>query len=448
MKIADLTASQIKEMIEVGKLSSLEVAKAFLVRIDKLDSKLKAWVRVDSDTVLEDARNSDQKRAQGSPVGKLEGVPIGIKDIFYTKGIPTTACSKVYRDFVPEYDAKAVQMVKEAGAIMLGKTVTTEFAWTDPSPTKNPWNIDHTPGGSSSGSAVAVATKMCPIAFGSQTVGSVLRPASYSGVVGFKPTFQSVSREGLIPFSPSSDTVGWMSRSVDDAALLWEVLGESNINSERKAGRKSDYHSSPKESVGPICIGMIGDFFLEESDYETQVCFRRILEKFVAAGATVVETFLPKSFENLAQDVKTITEVEGAAFHREMFQADPSSYGPLLATTIENGLSTKKAQYQDALGRQTNFSNDMENLAKSVDFLITPTTPSPAPPDVSNTGNGMFQAPWSASGLPSISLPSGLSKNGLPLGVQLIGRTFGDKHLLERAMWCEETMGIELTPLV
>ncbi|MDP6547321.1 MAG: amidase, partial [Phycisphaerae bacterium] len=170
-----------------------------------------------------DAEQKQAELGRGDTVGLLHGVPIGLKDIYYTAGIPTTACSKVYADFVPDYDATTVALLKQAGAIMLGKTVTTEFACGDPSPTLNPWNPAHTPGGSSSGSAAAVAARMCPAALGSQTVGSVLRPASYNGVVGFKPTFGRVSRHGVVPVSWSLDTMGWMARTVEDAALLLQV---------------------------------------------------------------------------------------------------------------------------------------------------------------------------------------------------------------------------------
>ncbi|MCH2451897.1 MAG: amidase [Gemmatimonadetes bacterium] len=439
MEIVSLTASQITTLIASRRLSSFEVAEAFLERIDRLNPKIEAWVNVDAERVLADANKSDEKRSRGCPMGRLEGVPVGFKDIFFTKGIPTTACSEIYKDLVPEYDAKSVELIKEADGIMLGKTVTTEFAWTDPSPTKNPWNFDHTPGGSSSGSAAAVAAKMCPVAFGSQTVGSVLRPAAYCGVVGFKPTFQSVDRYGLIPFSPSSDTVGWISRSVEDIILLWSAVRISKIKELEGVG---------KEPTRPMRIGWIGDFFVKESDKETRANFNGVLKSFVAEGAVVEEVELPKSFGNLHRDLKTITEVEGARFHREMFEKDPNLYSPLLAATIENGLNTRDVEYQNALERQVGFKSDMDNLAKTVDVLATPSTPSPAPSDLSTTGNGMFQAPWSASGLPTVTLPSGLSTKGLPFGIQLIGRSFGDDDLLERVSWCESRIGVDLSPAV
>ena len=447
MKIVELTIKEIVGAINKGQLSSVEVVRAFLDRIDQLDSTFDAWVRVDHERVLADAKKCDEQKALDCPIGKLQGVPIGFKDIFFTKGIPTTACSEAYKNFVPEYDAKSVQLIREAGGIMLGKTVTTEFAWTDPSPTKNPWNPDHTPGGSSSGSAVAVATKMCPAALGSQTVGSVLRPASYCGVVGFKPTFESVDRYGLIPFSPSSDTVGWMTRSVEDAALLWEVLYDRSVKNLDSSSVATDDRLSVEGVKSTIRFGFIRDFFLEESDEETQDNFNETLETLDVAGASVDEVRLPKSFYNFIHDQKVITEVEGARFHRGMFEKDPSLYSPLLSATIESGLKRSSEQYSTALARQIEFKADMEILATEVDILLTPSTPSPAPSDLTTTGNGMFQGPWSACGLPTLSLPSGLSSDGLPFGIQLIGQSFGDQSLLKRARWCETVLDIDFSPL-
>ena len=218
----ELTLTQAADQIRRRELSPVELTQSLLDRIESLEPSLKAWVYLDRDAVLAEARARESASADGA--GPLHGIPIGVKDIYYTAGIPTTACSRVYADFVPEYDAAPVTLLKRAGAIMLGKTVTTEFACMDPSPTVNPWNPAHTPGGSSSGSAVAVAARMCPAALGSQTVGSVLRPASYNGVVGFKPSYGRVSRHGVIPVSWSLDTMGWMTRTVADAALLLQVM--------------------------------------------------------------------------------------------------------------------------------------------------------------------------------------------------------------------------------
>ena len=225
-----MTASQLARRVRARETSPVEIVESLLARMDSLEPQLRAWVYVDRETVLADARQRQQELDTLPEVGPLHGVPIGVKDIFYTAGIPTTACSKVYQDFVPSFDAASLALLKQAGAIMLGKTVTTEFACLDPSDTKNPWNPAHTPGGSSSGSAVSVAVGMCPAALGSQTVGSVLRPASYNGVVGLKPTYGRVSRHGVVPVSWSLDTVGWMARSVEDAALLLQVMAGPDPN--------------------------------------------------------------------------------------------------------------------------------------------------------------------------------------------------------------------------
>ena len=203
-ELHELTAAEMARQIRGREISAVDVAEALLARTDALES-LQAWVYVDRETVLADAEQRQRELDSLPNPGRLHGVPVGVKDIFYTAGIPTTACSKVYADFVPEHDAAVLTSLKQAGAIMMGKTVTTEFACLDPSQTLNPWNPAHTPGGSSSGSAVSVATGMCPVALGSQTVGSVLRPASYNGVVGLKPTYGRVSRRNVVPVSWSLD---------------------------------------------------------------------------------------------------------------------------------------------------------------------------------------------------------------------------------------------------
>ena len=223
-QIHELTAAETARQIRDRTITPMKVVQALLARMDALEPQLEAWVRVDRETVLADAQQRQAEMDIGAETGPLHGVPIGIKDIYNIAGIPTTAGSKVYADYVPDETAVTIDLLQKAGAIMLGKTVTTEFACLDPSHTKNPWNPAHTPGGSSSGSAVSVAARMCPIAMGSQTVGSVLRPASYNGIVGLKPTYGRVSRRGVVPVSWSLDTVGWMGRSVEDMALLLQVM--------------------------------------------------------------------------------------------------------------------------------------------------------------------------------------------------------------------------------
>ena len=224
MEPRDLTIAQASQAIAGGKLSPPELMESLLEQIRELEPSLKAWVTLDEEAALRSARDAEAEISSGGPRTPLHGIPIGVKDIYYTKGVLTTAGAPQYRDFIPGYDATSVAKLKDAGAIILGKAVTTQFADGDPSPTFNPWHREHTPGGSSSGSAVAVAARMCPAALGSQTGGSTLRPAIYNGVVGLKPTYGRISRYGVVPFAWSLDTVGIIARTVNDTALLLQAM--------------------------------------------------------------------------------------------------------------------------------------------------------------------------------------------------------------------------------
>ena len=227
MELFELSVSELVTNIKNNSVSPVELMRALLDRINLLEPSLKAWVHLDQDQAMIEAKSKEKQLKSGEALGSLHGVPIGVKDIYYTAGIPTTACSRVLADFIPDYDATIVDTLKRAGAIILGKTVTTEFACADPSPTINPWNAKHTPGGSSSGSAVAVSSRMCPVALGSQTVGSVLRPASYNGLVGFKPTLGRVSRYGVIPVSWTLDTMGWIYYRMENYNLAENYIKDS-----------------------------------------------------------------------------------------------------------------------------------------------------------------------------------------------------------------------------
>ncbi len=449
-KPAQLSVAEAARRIGRKELSPVEMVESLLHRIDALEPQLKAWVYLDREAVLSEARQKEAELGWGprQGLGPLHGVPIGLKDIYYTAGIPTTACSRVYADFVPSYDATTVSLLKRAGAIMLGKTVTTEFACLDPSPTINPWNPAHTPGGSSSGSAVAVAAGMCPAAMGSQTVGSVLRPASYNGVVGFKPTFGRVSRYGVIPVSWSLDTMGWLVRTVEDAALLLQVMAGPDPQ-DPVASRQppSDYLAGLENPTAPR-IGLLRRYFYDHADEETRQHTDGVVEKLSQAGAAVEEISLPDSIETAFTDQLLIMAVEGASFHQPMFQSRAEEYQPKLREMLRRGLNTDAASYSRALERRRQFIYDMEVLAEKADILLTPSTPTPALADVTNTGNPMFQGPWTSCGLPAISIPSGLAASGLPLGIQLVAGLFAEAQLLAAARWCESVLDVHLSPPV
>ena len=442
----NLTAVEAAKQIKSRDLSPVELVESLLSQYDSLEPSLNAWVYLDREALLADAQQKQEELEKGVNVGPLHGVPIGLKDIYYTAGIPTTACSKVYEEFVPEYDATTVTLLKNAGAIMMGKTVTTEFACMDPSPTKNPWNPAHTPGGSSSGSAVAVATRMCPAALGSQTVGSVLRPASYNGVVGFKPTFGRVSRYGVIPVSWSLDHVGWMARSVEDAALLMQVMAVADPNEPITVGLPADDFMAGLASPSAPRIGLIRRFFYDNSDEETRKHTDGIVDQLSRAGATIEEIPLPDSIDTAIEDQRTIMAVEGAAFHQPMYERQSQDYQPKLREMLRQGLATDGQTYSRALERRQQFTAEMQALAGKADVLLTPSTPTPALPDITNTGNTMFQGPWTSCGLPVITIPSGLAASGLPFGIQLASAPFSEPKLLAAARWCENVLGVELSP--
>ena len=442
----ELTAAQAARAIAAGDLSAVALAESCLAQIDALDAQLLAWVYVDRDAVRDAARAADAAVAAGRPLGPLHGVPIGLKDIYYTAGIPTRAGSAVYQDFVPDYDAAALTLLQRAGALMLGKAVTTEFACLDPSPTYNPWNAAHTPGGSSSGSAVAVAARMCPAALGSQTVGSVLRPAAYNGIVGFKPTFGRVSRYGVVPVSWNLDTVGWLTRSVADAALLLQVMAGPDANDPVASHRPvGDYRSAIADPPAPR-IGLLRRYFYEGAVAETRRHLDAVAEQLAQAGAEIEELPMPDSIATAYADQRLIMSVEAAAFHEPMYRRQAEDYQPKLRAMLADGLAVDGITYSRALENRRQFITDMEQLAQQCDLLLTPATPAPAPADRASTGDPSFQGPWTSCGLPAIAIPSGIAESGLPLGVQLAAAPFAEAKLLAGAAWCEAALGVELRP--
>ena len=443
----ELTVAEAAAQIGARRLSPVELMESLLSRAAAKESSLRVWVTLDPDAALEAAQDSERRLMEDHRLGPLHGLPVGVKDIYYTRGVKTTACSPIYADFVPDYDATTVARLKEAGAIIMGKTVTTEFACGDPPPTRNPWNAAHTPGGSSSGSAVGVATRIFPAALGSQTGGSVLRPAAYNGVVGLKPTFGRISKYGVMAVAWSLDTMGTFTRTVEDAALMLNVLAGHDPQDTSSSPRPvPDYRQAVLSEPTPPCIGLVRRFFHEKSEEEVRRHTDAVAERFSRAGAAVEEAIVPDDFDIILAAHRVIMSVEAAAVHETDFRERPDDYPPNVRSYVESGKLTPAMTYLRAQRLRRRFRQEMLEALRGFDVLLTPTASSPAPRDLSTTGNPWFQSPWTACGFPTISIPSGLSQAGLPLGMQLVSSPFGEEGLLAAARWCEEALGVRLVP--
>lgn len=431
----ELTLVEAAAAIREGRLAARDLVESLLDRIERLDPLLHAWVRLDAGRARATAGELDAERSQGRLRGALHGVPVGLKDIYFTAGLATEAGSPLHAGFVPERDARTVARLRQAGAIVLGKTETTQFAYSDPAPTRNPWNTDHTPGGSSSGCAAAVAARMVPAALGTQTAGSILRPAAFCGVVGFKATAGRLSLDGIFPLSWSLDHPGPIARSVADLQSLFAVLDEQPVPGQQT-------RSSAHTPLGsPPGLGLLGGRFLDEADADALRHFDQAVRRLSRAGAAVREVRLPDDFD-LADDVHhVIMRAEAAAYHRADHVRAPEAYRPNLRAAIELGSLIPAPLYLQAQRLRNELLQASSQLFDGVDCLIMPSALGEAPADLTTTGNAIFNAPWSLFGMPALTIPSGLGRGGLPLGLQIIGRRWQDATVLAVGSWCESALG-------
>ena len=437
-ELYELTAAEAAAAISRGEISAEELMSALLERSRELDPELRVWVTLDEELALETARLRDRELANEGPRGPLHGVPVGVKDIYYTRGVKTTACSAVLADFVPDHDAFSVAKLREAGAIIMGKTVTTEFACGDPSPTRNPWNHEHTPGGSSSGSAAGVAAKMFPAALGSQTGGSILRPAAFNGVVGIKPTFGRISRHGVVPVAASLDTMGHFAHSVEDAALLLEAMSGYDRNDPDCSDRLTpDYAAAARAPDTAPRIGLLRTYFQERAAESTRTHVDSIAQRLESAGARVDEVHTTADFDEMLLAHRVLMTSEAADVHRDWFAEMADSYSPNIRGVVEDGLKVSATRYLWAKNVQARFGREMALAMQPFDVFLTPTTPTAAPRDLSTTGDPMFQTPYTFGGFPAITIPSGFDEDSMPLGIQFAAPHWEDERLLSVAAWAE-----------
>lgn len=425
------TAAGMVEAMQAGLTASVQIVETCLSRIDDRESELHAWISVDRDGALAVAAERDRERAAGKLRGPLHGIPIGIKDIVDVEGMVTGAGSPLMSQGPPAVrDADLVGLLRDAGAVILGKTVTTQFACFDPPPTRNPWNLAHTPGGSSSGSAAAVAAGMCPVAIGSQTGGSITRPASFCGVSGCKPTFGTVSVDGVVPIAKSLDHPGPIARSVEDLTMVLSVL--------QRLPTGMAVQSKTKPT--PPRIGRLRGFHEDIVEPELKSVIDQMLDVLMTAGCLVYDIDVPAGFNELLAHHRLIMAAGAAAWHKDRFAGHRDDYGPCVALLIEEGLGASATDYINALEHQLEMSQRMNAIfGDGLDVLLTPATTGPAP-DATSTGNPAMNAPWSYTGLPTVSLPVALSKSGLPLAIQLAGRLGGDVDLLQASAFCEHVL--------
>ncbi|MFB3883945.1 MAG: amidase [Thermodesulfobacteriota bacterium] len=444
----ELTVAAALSLLRRGELKAEDLVKSCLERIHRRQGLIHAWVEIYEEVALEEARRCDNESHAGHWRGRLHGVPIGVKDIIDVQGMWTRGGSSIYPARVAETDAPAVQRLRAEGAIILGKTETTPFANLDPTITRNPWNPEHTPGGSSSGSGAAVADRMCLAALGTQTGGSVLRPAAFNGIVGFKPTYGSISLDGVIPVSWSLDHLGALTRSVEDARILCQIMRNHQPSpfARMPVSEDNPEEKSPHSSRSYPRLGHLRGFFEAEASSEIVKHISSIKERLKEAGAVVVDTELPESYAQGDSAYRTIHHTELACYHRSLFASHGDQYPPKIRARIKEGMTIPGYQYVEALRHRLAFQKEMSERLMPFDAVFMPTAPSTAPKGLGSTGSPAFCQPWSFCGFPSISIPSGVDSQGLPFGLQLGSLPMREEKLIEVASWCEQVLGFHLSP--
>jgi Asp-tRNA(Asn)/Glu-tRNA(Gln) amidotransferase A subunit family amidase len=411
--------------IQSGAIPRDAMITAAETRTEALEPWLKAFCYLPKTHLTHDAAT-----------GPLAGIPIGVKDIIATADMPTTNGSAVYAGVIPEADAEIVTQIKAYGGTVFGKTVSTEFAWREPGPTVNPWNRAHTPGGSSSGSAAAVAAGIVPLALGSQTMGSIVRPAAFNGVVGYKASFGAVSRDGAHPLSGSLDHIGFFIRSVADAAAAFALFVAKTPDVVRSEARWQQFFQA--KSAPKFAVMRTGVW--QRASAEQQSNFEAQLVALRNAGAELVEYDMPEDTGLILQSANDMVQYEAARIYGDLVAVNPDKTSAHLKQLVSDGLAVSEARYQAALTLQARLRAGLEAWIDPCDAIVTLPATGQAPRGLDDTGDAAFCVPWSFHGVPAINLPSGWSADGLPLGLQVVGAFGNDKKTLEIAAWVESTI--------
>lgn len=438
-----LSALDARDALDEGSLSSVELVEACFERIDEVEESIGAWAQLDREVALEQARQADDFRRRGLALGALHGLPVGIKDIIDTSDYPTERGSVLYRGRTPATDATLVSLLREAGAVILGKTVTTELAVYSPGKTRNPHDPEHTPGGSSSGSAAAVAAGMVALSVGTQTNGSVIRPASFCGVYGFKPSFARISRFGVMMQSKPLDTVGVFARSLADLALVSDVL------------MRYDSQDSDMNPAAPPCIAriMAEDVpvkprfafvrtpMWEQVEQSTKDGFRELIDSVNEENAKTIEVVdLPAQFADIYHHHQNIMEADLALNFAGDYRDGKSQLSTELCEMIERGQKVLATEYNSSLSKISDYSAYLDDLFDEYEAILTPSTFGAAPAGLENTGSPKMNTIWTSCGNPVINLPLLQNLDGLPVGVQIVGGRGDDARLFRTSRWLLECL--------
>ena len=427
------TAAAALAALREGHVSSREVVQACLDRIQEYDENVEAWAYLDPELVLEQADRADEFRAQGRPLGPLHGLPVGVKDILDTADMPTENGTVLHRGRAPAEDAAVVERLRAAGAIILGKTVSTELAVYSPGKTKNPHDPTRTPGGSSSGSAAAVASFMVPVAVGTQTNGSVIRPAAFCGTYGYKPSHGLVSRHRVLKQSRPLDTIGCMGRTLEDTALLADVMIGYDTRDPDSRPRAHPQICRILEEEPPVKpkLVFIRTPVWDRAEESTKDALRELCEHIGEIG--MME--LPPVFDGALDDHRRIMEADLAVNFAKEYSDGKDQLSDVLRAMIERGQQVLAVDYNAALARIADYQAEIQEIIYEFDAILTPAVTGEAPVGLETTGSPAFCTIWTLAGVPALTLPILQGPNGMPLGVQLVSAKGDDGRLFRTARW-------------
>jgi Asp-tRNA(Asn)/Glu-tRNA(Gln) amidotransferase A subunit family amidase len=422
-----------------GRATVQDYVNSCSARIAALEPRIQAWEWFDASRAMAEAEERAGGILQDLP---LFGIPVGVKDIIATRGIPTRYGSRIFATNVPTHSAWIVRRLEALGGLVMGKTVTTEFAYRQPGKTRNPWNTSHTPGGSSSGSAAAVAAGFVPIAIGTQTLGSVIRPAAYNGVVGYKPSFGAISRTGIHPFSTTLDTVGVFARSVADAAWFGACLMGPDPRDEATLSKPPEktlrVPLEPLAAMPRLAVVRTPKWSLASEAQKEN--FDASVAKLQAAGASVREVNLPKLFDNAWDNVMTLMTHDSVKSFGSIESRHRIRLSPHMIDILDRGHRVTPEQYDRARARRDEYRQWLDNVFEKNDAIVTIPATGEAPEGLANTGDATFCSLWTQVGMPAVNVPSGFGPRELPLGFQVVGRYREDESALKVAAWVESVL--------